>query len=61
MVRALRSKVAFYLSFVALVLACLAIIDLIVGEGVTGWLFTIGTLGSLVCVPLSVILEPTGR
>ena len=54
---ALRSKFAFYLSLVALIFGCLAILDLVVGEGVAGWLFTMGAIGNLVFVPLAVILE----
>ena len=50
-------KFAFYLSIVALIFGCLAILDLIVGEGVTGWLFTIGAIGNLMTIPLAVILE----
>jgi hypothetical protein len=57
----LKSKFAFYVSLVALVFGCVAILDLVVGEGVTGWLFAIGVIGNLVSVPLSVILELTAK
>jgi hypothetical protein len=57
----LRSKFAFYVSLVALVFGFVAILDLVVGEGVTGWLFTIGVIGNLVSVLLSVILELTAK
>jgi len=53
----LRSKIAFYLSLLALIFGCLALLELIVGEGVTGWLFTVGVIGTVVCIPLAVILE----
>ena len=50
-------KFAFYLGVVALIFGCLAIFDLIVGEGVTGWLFAVGAIGAIVCIPSAVILE----
>jgi len=40
-----------------LIFGCLALLELIVGEGVTGWLFTVGVIGTVVCIPLAVILE----
>jgi hypothetical protein len=57
----LSSKIAFYLSLVAFFFACLAILDLVAGEGVAGWLFTIGAIGNSVSVPLAIILEQSSK
>ena len=53
----MKEKLGFYLSVVALIFGCFALLGLIIDEGVAGWLFTTGAIGYLISVMLAVIVE----